>query len=851
MSNLRRTLKMHKRLYSILLGITCLCFPFFLTAQITIDPALQALDYSSPRTYEIGEISVTGTQNLDHSALKAIAGLQEGQEIMVPSEEIAEAIKNLWEQKLFTDIAISVKEVRGDLIFLNIAVQERPRLSKFRFKGVKKGKQETLREDIRLIRGKVITPNLIDQTRRKVKNYFVDKGYFNTEVEIIEELDSNLSNSSILTINVDKNKRVKIQDIEIKGNEILSDKKIRKALKNTKRKRFIRIFKPSKFIRDDYESDKSNIIAKYNAKGYRDARITHDTVYQVSKKRVRIELTIKEGKQYRFGTIKWIGNTKFTDEELNRILNIEEGDIFNQDLLDQRIYQDPNGRDISSLYLDDGYLFFQPNVVETEVEGDTIDFEIRLREGKQARIDEVTIVGNTKTNDHVIRREIRTYPGQLFSRSDIIRSQRELMQLGYFNQEKLGVNPVPDQASGTVDIEYVVEEQPSDQVELSGGWGGGRVVGSLGLRFNNFSARRFFKKEAWTPLPSGDGQQLSLRAQTNGQFFQSYNISFTEPWLGGRKPNSLSISAYYSQQTNGADKFVTDAAGEQIKNPNRQFLGIWGSSVGLGRRLNWPDDFFQLYNEVSYQYYDLSNWGNFIFRSGYAHNLSFRTSFSRNSVDAPIYPRRGSNTSISLQFTPPYSLFDGKENYDNLSNQERFKFIEFHKWKFNSSWFTTLTGKLVLNSKVGFGYLGSYNENLGQSPFERFYLGGDGLSGFNLDGSEIIALRGYGDRILSPSVGATVVSKYTMEVRYPFSLNPTATIYGLAFAEAGNSWFDFSEFAPFEVRRSAGIGVRIYMPFFGLLGLDWGYRFDEVPGRTDPNQKTEFHFTIGGNIGGW
>lgn len=820
-------------------------------AQISSSSSLEILDYTNPRTFEIGGITILGTQNLDHSALKAIAGLEVGKEIKVPGDDISNAIKNLWGQELFTDIEISADKVQGELIFLTIKVEERPRLSKFRFKGVRKGKQESLREDIKLIRGRVITPNLINNTKKTVRNYFVDKGYFNAEVDIIEEPDSSLKNSTVLTIVIRKNERIKVKDIFIEGNEALSDKKIRRAMKNTKRKKFIRIFKPSKFIRSDYETDKKAIIAKYNSKGYRDAKIVSDTVQQVKRKRVKIKIEIKEGRQYYFGDITWVGNTKFTNEELDRILGIERGDLFNQELFDQRIFQDPNGRDISSLYLDDGYLFFQPNVIETEVRGDTIDFEIRLREGKQARINEVTIVGNTKTNDHVIRREIRTNPGDLFSRADIIRTQRELLQLGYFNQEKLGVNPIPDQASGTVDIEYVVEEQPSDQVELSGGWGGGRVVGSLGLSFNNFSARRIFKKNAWTPLPAGDGQRLSLRAQTNGQFFQSYNISFTEPWLGGRKPNSLSVSGYYSRQTNGAPKTIKDENGFTINNPNRQALGIWGTSVGLGRRLAWPDDFFTLYNEVSYQYYNLQNWGNFIFGTGFANNLSFKTIFSRNSIDAPIYPRSGSQTSLSLQLTPPYSLFDGRDDYDGLSNQERYRYIEFHKWKFNSSWFTSLTEKLVLNSKVGFGYLGSYNDNLGQSPFERFYLGGDGLSGFNLDGSEIIALRGYGDRDLSPNFGASVVSKYTMELRYPLSLNPTATIYGLTFVEAGNSWFEFNDFSPFEVRRSAGIGIRIYMPFFGLLGLDWGRRFDDIPGVTDPNQKTEFHFTIGGNIGGW
>lgn len=820
-------------------------------AQISPSSTLEVLDYANPRTFEIGGITITGTQNLDHSALKAIAGLQVGQAVLVPGDQISNSIKNLWEQELFTDIEISVTKIQGELIFLNIDVEERPRLSKFRFKGIRKGQQESLRDDIRLIRGKVITPNLINNTKKIVKNYYVDKGYYNTEVDIIEEPDTTLRNNTIVTIKIKKNNRIKVKDINISGNSALTEKQVLRSLKNTKRKRFIRIFKASKYIKSDFELDQQTLIAKYNAKGYRDARITFDSVYQVSNSRVSIDLKVNEGKKYYFGEIDWIGNTKFSNEELDRILGIKKGDLFNQDLFDQRIFQDPNGRDISSLYLDDGYLFFQPNVVETEVRGDTIDFEIRLREGRQARINKVTIVGNTKTNDHVIRREIRTNPGDLFSRADIIRTQRELIQLGYFNQEKLGVNPVPDQASGTVDIEYVVEEQPSDQVELSGGWGGGRVVGSLGLSFNNFSARNIFKKEAWRPLPAGDGQRLSLRAQTNGQFFQSYNISFTEPWLGGRKPNSLSITGFYSKQTNGAPRTISDGDGNSIINPARQALGITGVSIGLGKRLTVPDDFFTLYNEVSFQYYDLQNWGNFIFGTGFANNLSFKTILSRNSIDAPIYPRSGSQTSLSLQWTPPYSLFDGKDSYEGISNQERYRFVEFHKWKFNSSWFSALTEKLVFNAKVGFGYLGSYNDDLGQSPFERFYLGGDGLSGFNLDGSEIIALRGYADRALSPSIGASIVSKYTMEIRYPLSLNPTTTIYGLAFAEAGNSWSDFSNFSPFEVRKAAGVGVRIYMPFFGLLGLDWGYRLDEIPGVTDPTQKTEFHFTIGGNIGGW
>jgi outer membrane protein insertion porin family len=650
---------------------------------------------------------------------------------------------------------------------------------------------------------------------------------------------------------VDKGERVKIKEIIIEGNEALTDKKIRRAMKDTKRKRFYNIFKTSKLVKPAFKKDKQAVIDKYNSQGYRDAKILLDTVTKIDNKNILLTLKISEGKQYRFGTIKWVGNTKYTNEELDKILNIDEGETFNQELMDQRIFMDPNGRDISSLYLDQGYLFFQPDVVEVGIRNDSIDFEIRLREGKQATINNVTIKGNTKTNDHVILREIRTRPGELFSRADIIRTQRELAQLGYFNQETLGVNPIPNQENGTVDIEYIVEERPSDQIELSGGWGGNRVVGSLGISFNNFSARNFFKKGAWQPLPAGDGQKLSLRAQSNGRFFQSYNASFTEPWLGGRKPNSLSVSVFHSAQTNGQDKRITNNEGISIANPDRYAINITGASVGLGRRLEVPDDFFTLYNEVSYQYYTLQNANQtFVFANGFANNLSFRTVLSRNSIDAPIYPRSGSQTSVSLQFTPPYSLFGADKDYDAISDQEKYKFIEYHKWKFNTSWFTSIAGDLVLNTKMGFGFLGQYNQELGQSPFERFYLGGDGLSGFALDGREIIALRGYGSGDLSPTAGATMVSKYTMELRYPVSLNPSATIYGLAFAEAGNSWASFSDYKPFEVKRAAGVGVRIFMPMFGLLGLDWGYRFDDVPG-SNPNKRTEIHFTIGGSLNGW
>ncbi len=820
-------------------------------SQISTNAGMDDIDYSSPRTYIIGGVTVSGVKSFDNNALRAISGLEIGKEIKIPSDDITNAISNLWKQDLFTDIEISATEIIGDKIFLDIYIAERPRLSKFRFTGVKKGKQETLREQIKLVRGKLITENLLESTRIKVQKFYTDKGYLNATVKLIEVPDTLIYNSVILTIAVDKGERVKIKELTIKGNEALSDRKIKRLMKETKEKKFYSLFKTSKLVKPAFKKDKQAIIAKYNAMGYRDAKIMSDSTYKIDQKNIGLTIKLKEGKQYYFGDIKWVGNTKYTNEELDKILNIDKGEVFNQELMDQRLFMDPNGRDISSLYLDQGYLFFQPDVVETGVRNDSIDFEIRLREGKQATVNKITIKGNTKTNDHVILREIRTRPGELFSRADIIRTNRELAQLGYFNQETIGVNPIPNQENGTVDIEYVVEERPSDQIELSGGWGGNRVVGSLGVSFNNFSARNFFKKGAWQPLPAGDGQKLSLRAQSNGRFFQSYNASFTEPWLGGRKPNSLSVSVFHSVQSNGESKRIT-VDGDDIKNPNRQSINITGASVGLGRRLEVPDDFFTLYNEISYQYYTLDNYNTqFVFSDGFANNLSFKTVLSRNSVDAPIYPRSGSQTSFSLQFTPPYSVFDGDRDYDALAPQERYKYIEYHKWKFNTSWFTSIFGDLVLNTKMGFGFLGLYNRELGQSPFERFYLGGDGLSNFALDGREIIALRGYGNGDLSPNTGASVVSKYTMELRYPVSLNPQATIYGLAFAEAGNSWGTFSDFKPFEVRRSAGVGVRIFMPMFGLLGLDWGYRFDDIPGVSDPSNRTEIHFTIGGSLNGW
>ncbi len=813
-------------------------------SQINIGSDLSDIDYLTPKEYEIGGITVTGVQFLDNNMLIMLSGLTVGDKITIPGDKISAAIDKLWEQGLFENIKITASKISGKTIFLDIYLQERPRLSKFKFTGIRKGEADKVREELKLSSGDVVTENLITRSTNTIEKYFNGKGFLNAKANIIQILDTNITNSVILNIDVKKNKRVKIKEIRFHGNELLSDNKLRRSLKETKRKRIWHIFKSSKFIEEDYNADVEKVIAKYNELGFRDAKFIKDSVSKNNKKSISLDIWVYEGKKFYFRDIKFVGNTKYSSKQLSDILKIKKGDTYNQSALEQNLSFNPNGYDISSLYMDDGYLFFQAIPVEIQVDNDSIDIEIRIREGKQARINKVTVKGNTKTNDHVVIREIKTIPGQLFSRSDIIRTTRELAQLRYFNAETIKPVPTPNPENGTVDIEYQVEETSSDQVELSGGWGGGMVVGTLGLSFNNFSARNFFKKDAWRPLPSGDGQKLSLRGQTNGKYYYSVSASFTEPWLGGKKPNSLSVSVYHSKQSNGYDSESSDYAS----------LTINGASVGLGKRLKWPDDYFTIYHTLSLQNYVLNNYGSlFSFSDGYANNLNYSLTIARNSIDAPIYARSGSEISLTLQLTPPFSMFSNKD-YKNSSDQERFKWIEYHKWKFKASWFFNLSGKLVLNTKARFGFVGYYNSDIGYPPFERFYLGGDGLSGYALDGRELIALRGYGNNSLTPRdknssnlVGGNVYDKFTVELRYPLSLNPNATIYGLAFLEGGNTWRSFKEFNPYNMYKSAGVGVRIFLPMFGMLGLDWGYGFDKVPGITDA-AGGQFHFSINQSI---
>ncbi len=824
------------------------------TAQVGSQPVM---DPAVPLEYEIGGITISGTKTTDPNAVKLFTGLQVGDKVTVPGERITKAIENLWEQKLFSDISIEAAEIRGRTIFLHIIVVEKPRLSRFKFEGVNKSEGDKLRDEIQLVRGQQVNDAVVANTRTMIRKYFVDKGYQKATATVIERPDSLMENSVLLILKVDKGPKVKIKDVTFSGNDNIQDSRLRGAMKKTKRKRWYNIFGGSKYIASDYKTDKGAVLDTYNERGYRNAAIVKDTMYYVSNNRVRIDITVEEGNKFHWRNVSITGNTKHTTEELKSILNISKGDVYNKKRLDSRLYMNPNGQDISSLYMDDGYLGFYPDPVELLVEGDSIDLDLRIREGRQFRIRSVLIKGNTKTNEHVVRREIRTKPGQLFNRSDVMRTQRELSTLGYFNPETLGVNPIQDARTGTVDLEYTVEEKPSDRLELSGGWGAGRVVMSLGVSFTNFSLRNTFKKGAWTPLPAGDGQTLNLRAQTNGRYYQSYSMSFVEPWLGGRKPNSLSFSAYYSVQSNGESNYVNTSEG-RVRNPNLQRLDIIGATLGLGKRLTWPDDYFILRQSLSYQNYDLRNFSSggvvFDFINGNSNVLAYQFQISRNSVDQPFFARTGSDISFSVKATPPFSLWMNKgRDLRALPPEQLYQWAEFHKWKFTTQWYNKLTNSksghnLVLMARAGFGFLGHYNGAVGNSPFERFYLGGAALTGYQLDGREVIGLRGYDDTSLSPTTGNFAVAKYTTELRFPVSLNPSATIYTLAFAQAGNTWSSFDNFDPFKLYRSAGVGLRLFLPMFGPMGLDYGWRLDDVPDQ--PNMaRSQFHFTIGIDLG--
>jgi outer membrane protein insertion porin family len=860
------------------------------------------LNYANPAEYTIGGIEVTGLNVLDKNAMVSLTGLKIGDKIKIPGDAISNAIRSLWKHGLVGDVTIQVEKIEGDNVYLNITLAERPRLTGFYFTGINKSQESGLKEDLSLIRGKIVNDAMIRNTELAVKKYFVKKGFLNTEVKVLQEKDTVSGDGIRLKIAVNPKSKVKINMVSFTGNEFIDDAKLKKKMKKTReRPRFalhrtlireifglkpkeivtsshkvswkeakeflnenvkLNLFVSSKFIQAEYEEDKKKLIEFYNSKGYRDAEIVSDTIYAHNDRTINIEIKIHEGPKYYFRNIIWSGNYIYTNKQLDAVLNINKGDVYNKELISKKLQFNPKGLDISGLYMDDGYLFFHINDVEVAVAGDSIDVEMRIHEGEQATINEVTISGNDRTSDHVIRRELSTIPGQKFRRSDIIRTQQKLGQLGYFAADKIGQNLVPNPAKGTVDIEWTVEEQSNDQVELSGGWGGYYgFVGTLGLTFNNFSLRNIPHFENWRPLPVGDGQRLSLRAQANGRSFQSYSASFTEPWLGGRKPHSLTVSFNSSFQRNLYNYSATDA---------NQRLQVHSVTVGLGRLLEWPDNYFTLTNSVSYVRYILNNWYSGLgYNNGASNSITFNTTLARNSIDNPMYPAQGSSISLSVTLTPPHSLWRNV-NYSNTSAEgraEAYKWIEYHKWMFDAKYYLPLDNKkkLVLEAKAHFGFIGKFTSEAGIGPFERFYLGGDGLAGgFSsfLLGQDVIGLRGYQNNTLTPPyyntsansqgnvlAGGIVYDKLGLELRYPVTTGNAATIYGFTFVEAGNNWNNYDDFNPFKLYKSAGFGARIFMPAFGLIGLNWAYGFDPVPlnGRGAAS-GSQFHFTIGQQI---
>jgi len=847
----------------VVIAITFLLYCGLCTAQQNFDPT---------KTYEIGGITVSGIDNLDPNILINLSGLNVGDKINIPSEQIQEAITNLWEQGLFANISINATKVVNEVVFLDIALTEVPRLSKYKFNGLRKVEVEDIRDKITLARGRVVNESTKQSTINAIENHFIEKGFLLANVDIEERPDTVKANHVIVDINVNRGEKVKINEIVINGNDNVLPRDLKKSMRDTKERSRVnigkpkqlwkeatkggipnrlgnitlkglyntitdkfrlRIFNPSKFIESKYRTDKDNLIAYYNTKGYRDARIVKDSLMVLSDRFVNLEIEVDEGKQYYFRDIEWEGNTKYGTEVLDNILNIKPGEVYDQSRLDEGLFVSPNSTDVSALYMDDGYLFFQVTPIEKAIDGDSIDLLIKVQEGPQATVNNIIIEGNTKTNEHVIRREIRTLPGNKFSRSDIIRTQRELAALGYFDPEAMGVNPIPDPVNGTVDIKYTVAEQPSDQFELSAGWGGGGIVGSLGVSFNNFSMKEVFSQ--WDPIPSGDGQRLSLRVQSQGRNFLSANASFTEPWLGGKKPTNLTVSTFTALQSGYTTGFVSREQRDSLPffdwgNPNYRGLLTIGTGISLGTRLKTPDDFFTLSGEINYQRYRLKNFPGFLVQDGIFNNLSLRATLSRFSVGInQIYPTEGSNINLTVQLTPPYSAFNNKDYSATESLADKHKWTEYHKWRFNAEWFTRLKGDFVLRSSAKMGFMGYYNQAVGVSPFERFELGGDGLSNFNnIYGKDIISLRGYLVEDLQTFAGGDpYFNKFTLELRYPFSLNPSSTIYALAFLEGGNSWNTFKDWNAFELRRSVGVGLRFFLPMFGMLGFDYGVGFDK------------------------
>lgn len=844
------------------------CIIFF-TIISTFSLFAQRSPLQGNKKYTINSLTVSGEQSFNKKTVIAFTGLKVGDRIYIPGEKLSEITKKLWDQGLFSDIAFFITNIVGDKVDLELNIVELPKIKDVTIVGIKKGKHKDIIKDNNLKPGVKITKNLITTTKNYIKKKYREDGFFNTEVEISTKpyIDSlGLEFSEHLTVNINRNKKVKISSIEIKGNKELSDNKLKASMKDTKEKSFFRFWKRSKFTNNSFESDKESMLTKFRSNGFRDARILSDTIIEEDNKNITLRINVEEGRKYYFGEINFIGNSVYTNRQLRSVLRIREGNTYNGVLLQERIenVEDPEANDLTNLYQNNGYLFSRINPVEVAVKNDTIDFEVRIHEGKIAYFDHITVVGNDKTNDHVIYREIRTRPGQIYSKRNVVRTIRELGQLGYFDAEQISPNfKNVDPNNGSLDMEYSVVERGSSQIELQGGYGGGGFVGTLGLSFNNFSVRNIFNKEAYHPLPMGDGQKLSIRAQ-GSSFYQTYSLSLVEPWLGGKKPIQLSTSFSHTVQ------YFFDPRRRDV-DKSRRFL-ITGGAIGLAKRLKWPDDYFTLSHSVSYQHYNLKNYntGLFTFGDGESNNLAYTIGISRNNTATnPIFPMSGSDFSVTAKLTLPYSSFSDtdwraldneRQSLEEIEptdpdfvsatkriaeiDQQKFKWLEYYKIKFKGTWYTQVVGKMVLRPSAEFGFLGTYNQDRGIPPFERFFLGGDGLGAFSLDGREVIALRGYPNQSLSSLDGNAIYNKFSLELRYPITLKQLASIYALTFIEGGAAYDNFREYNPFQLKRSAGLGLRIFMPAFGLLGIDFGYGFDPIQGGFQPN-GWETHFIIG------
>jgi outer membrane protein insertion porin family len=843
----------------------------------------QGSDPNKPKDYELAGITTSGAQYLDQDLLIAVTNLIVGQKLHLPNDEgIAKAIRALWKQELFSNIDITITKIIDDKVFINIAVEERPRLSRFTFKNIKTGEAKELKNKVSLVTNKVVTAATKKEATERIKKFYTDKGFGRVSITATEIKDTLATNKVILSFYIIKGQKTHINQVNISGAENASEARLKRTLKSTKEMSHItlhpdrtmpaypttprsfgkyihdfgflslsktldaldpyfrfKLFASSKFNQTKYDEDKQSMIAYYNTLGFRDAAVEADTIYPISNGNINVDIKIKEGNKYYFGDIEWKGNTKYSSEVLSRVLAIKRGDTYNLQLLETRMGRQLNpegGEDVSSLYMDDGYLFFNIEPVETSINGDTINFEMRITEGAQATIRDINIAGNDRTNEHVIRRELRTLPGNKFSRTDLIRSNREIANLQFFDQEKIGIQPKPHPEDGTVDIDYTVVEKSSDQLQLSAGFGGGLgFYGNVGITFNNFSARNIFRPRLWDPLPVGDGQKFSVNYSSSGKLFNSLNTSFTEPWLGGRKPNALTANIIYTWRSGSSD----------ITQPKLSFLRILGGGLSMGKRLSWPDNFFVFNYGVFYNNYRLKDFAIIPgFNNGFSNDLNFKFVLSRNSLESPLYPRGGSNVSFTFQLTPPFSAFTGKD-YTYESNASKYKWIEYHKYRFVSEWYQKIHGNLVLKLSAKMGFMGYFNKGIGYSPFGRYQLGGDGMTmGSFFIGNEIISQRGY--EVYESS--ATIFNKYVAEIRYPFSLSPTATIYGLMFADGANAWHNFTDYNPTKLNRDAGLGIRVFLPMFGLLGLDYGIgfdRYDPISGVTGIKGMAKFTFMLG------